>query len=83
MTPPRRGIWAETAPPEALADPATYRALARFGADVALAVRPADVERVATWVDLAASHGVRASLWPMIDDASGRWLSTASAEPFR
>lgn len=79
----RRGIWAETAPPEALRDAATWRLLARCSLEVALAVRPPDLDSVGAWTDLAAEHGVRASLWPMIDDAAGRWLSVASAEPFR
>jgi hypothetical protein len=67
---------------DALRDPATYRLLARHGMEVALAVRPADLSRVGAWVELASAHGVRAAVWPMIDDAAGRWLSCANVAPF-
>lgn len=70
-------------PDEALREPATWRLLARHSMEVALAVRPSDVASVDAWLGRASEHGVRASLWPMIDDAAGRWLSTESAAPFR
>ncbi|MBK8259057.1 MAG: hypothetical protein IPK82_41165 [Polyangiaceae bacterium] len=79
----RRGIWAETAPPEVLCDPATWTLLARYALEVAVAVRPGDVALAARVRDLAAQAEVKALLWPMIDDAEGRWLSVVSARAFR
>ncbi len=67
---------------EALVDPATWKLLGRYGLDVALSVRPSDVERVPAWATLAAEHKVTALLWPMIADEQGRWLSTSNAETF-
>lgn len=78
----RRGLWAETAPLEALRDAATWRLLGRHGLEVALAVRPAGVSLVAELVGLSREHGVRAALWPMIEDRAGRWLSVSNAALF-
>lgn len=83
MAPVKRGIWAETAPPEALRDPATFRLLARYALDVAVAVRPDGVALAGEVHRRAAEHGVRAALWPMIEDGAGRWLSAPSAPRFR
>lgn len=78
----RRGVWAETAPAEALSDAATWRLLSRFGLEAAIAVRPRCVDEAAGWARRAAENGVRAALWPMIEDADGRWLSAVNAERF-
>lgn len=70
------------APVEALRDPGTWRLLARFGLEVAIAVRPREVELAAEHAGRAREHGVRAALWPMIEDGDGRWLSAANAGVF-
>lgn len=79
----KRGIWAETAPRDVLCDPATWKLLARYALEVAVAIRPQDVALAAHVRDLAAQAEVKAFLWPMIDDSEGRWLSVVSAPAFR
>ena len=78
----RRGIWAETAPDGALRDPATWRLLQRHDLEVAIAVRPHHIDDVTRWVDVAHACGVRTSVWPMIHDDDGRWLSVANVGIF-
>lgn len=78
----KRGIWAETAPDVVLRDAATWRLLARYGLEAAVAVRPHHVDEVTRWADAARSAGVRTSVWPMIEDPAGRWLSTENVGPF-
>lgn len=78
----RRGLWAEMLPLEDLRDPAAHRLLARFGCDLAIAVRPGDIGRIAPAFRAASEAGVRASVWPMLDDAQGRWLSPDNAAVF-
>lgn len=70
-------------PADVLGEPATWRLLARYSLEAALAVRPADVEAVGAWDERAREHGVRAALWPMIEDGAGRWLSIANAGAYR
>jgi hypothetical protein len=65
-----------------LCDRATHRLLARFGCDVAIAVRPGDAGRIAAPFRAASAEGVRAAVWPMLDDAQGRWLSVDNAPAF-
>ncbi len=78
----RRGIWAETATDEVLRDPATWRLLARHALEAAIAVRPHHVEDVTRWAEAARAEGVRTSVWPMIDDDDGRWLSVKNVARF-
>lgn len=78
----KRGIWAETARGEVLRDAATWRLLARHGLEAAVAVRPHHVDEVARWADAARAAGVRTSVWPMIEDHEGRWLSVKNVGPF-
>lgn len=78
----RRGIWAETATDEVLRDAATWRLLAHYELEAAIAVRPHHVEDVTRWAEGARAAGVRTSVWPMIDDDEGRWLSVKNVAPF-
>lgn len=78
----RRGLWAEMLSADALRDPATHRLLSRFGCEVAIAVRPGDLDHAGAALRVARAHGVRAAVWPMLDDADGRWLSAANASVF-
>jgi hypothetical protein len=78
----RRGVWAEHLDPTALRDPALLRLLARHGVELVAAVRPGDLREVPSLVAAARSHAVPLSLWPMLDDADGRWLSAANADVF-
>lgn len=70
-------------PPEVLCDAATFRLAARWSLEVSIAVRPGDLDRVGKYVELSLATGVQIALWPMIDDAAGRWLSVESASAFR
>lgn len=78
----KRGIWAETAPDVVLRDAATWRLLARYGLEAAVAVRPHHVDEVSRWAHEARAAGVRTSVWPMIEDREGRWLSVKNVGPF-
>lgn len=67
---------------EELRDPAIYRLLAKFGCEVTIAVRPGDLGRMAAAFQAASAAGVRAGVWPMLDDADGRWCSADNASVF-
>ncbi len=78
----RRRVWCETLPLDALADVALLGELARRGVELLAAVRPGDLARVPPLLDRAAAAGVVVGLWPMLDDADGRWASAHNAERF-
>lgn len=78
----RRRIWSETFPLDAVTAPATLSLLARHGVELIAAVRPWDLPGVPALVGACNDAGVGVGLWPMIEDAAGRWASASNAAPF-
>ncbi|WP_437491528.1 hypothetical protein WME75_15795 [Sorangium sp. So ce1014] len=79
---PRRRIWSELLPLEAVRAPETLALLRRYALELAIAVRP---ETAAGLPDLAAAcadAGVAVAVWPMIADEDGRWASAGNAAAF-
>ncbi|XXX81254.1 hypothetical protein WMF30_21065 [Sorangium sp. So ce134] len=79
---PRRRIWSELLPLEAVRAPGTLALLRRYALELAVAVRP---ETAAGLPDLAAAcadAGVAVAVWPMIADEDGRWASAGNAAAF-
>jgi hypothetical protein len=75
-TPPRLRVFAETVDAARLRQPEVLHALRERGLQLVLAVRDEDPRAV---VEAALEAGVSVALWPMLDDARGRWASTANA----
>jgi hypothetical protein len=78
----RRRIWCETAPHALVREKATIALLRKYGTELLLAVRPPDLETAKGVLAACAAGGVRAGVWPMIDDEDGRWASAKNAERF-
>lgn len=57
-------------------------ALGARGVGLVAAVRPWDLPEVAALGRACAREGVELALWPMLDDADGRWLSSYNAAAF-
>lgn len=73
-------MWCETLPYDEL--PPVVGLLQHYRVDLLLAVRPWQLAEVADVVRRFQGAGVFVALWPMIDDAEGRWASTTTYAPF-
>ncbi len=71
-------VYAETLSPAEVAHHGGL--LRRFGCDLVLAVRPFHLTEIAPAVRTLEDLGVRVALWPMIEDAKGRWPSVKNAD---
>jgi hypothetical protein len=71
----KRRIWCETGDPERTLDGPTLEALARREIELILAVFPASLRALPATLGRCARAGLRVSLWPMLDDAQGRWAN--------
>lgn len=78
----RRRVWCETLPLASLSRPDVMGLLARYRLELLAAVRPGDLSAVPTLLRAADDAGVRVGLWPMLDDADGRWVSARNAASF-
>lgn len=78
----RRRIWSETLPLAELTAPATLALLARYDVELIAAVRPWDRPGIAALVGACNDAGVDLGLWPMIEDAEGRWANAFNAPRF-
>ncbi len=78
----RHRVWCETLSFEELGAPAVLRLLARYKVEALVAVRPWQVEGVKELMARLGDAGIDAALWPMLEDAHGRWVSTRSAGAF-
>ena len=79
---PTRRIFSELLDHSRLIEGTLLRALRRFDVELVVATQP---EQSATCVDViraCETAGVSLSLWPMLNDAQGRWPSTANAQTF-
>jgi hypothetical protein len=82
MNRPRRYIWSEYVPYETLRTAAVLRLLAARGITPIVAVTPPLLAQAASVVLACRDAGAGVGLWPMLEDAHGRWASAANAERF-
>jgi hypothetical protein len=82
MNRPRRYIWSEYVPYETLRTAAVLRPLASRAITPIVAVTPPVLDQAAGVVRACRDAGAGVGLWPMLDDADGRWASAANAERF-
>lgn len=80
--PPRYRIWSEYTPYAALHDPALLKELARRRIQLALAVTPELLSELIAVLRCCQAHAVAVALWPMLDDAKGRWASAGNADSY-
>jgi hypothetical protein len=78
----RRRIWSETVPYPTVTSPRTLALLKRYDLGVLLAVRPDTVDGLAAALERLAGEGVPTSVWPMLDDADGRWANAKNHTTF-
>lgn len=78
----RRRVWCETLPLAALSRPDILNLLARYRIELLAAVRPGDIPAVPALLEAASEAGLGVGLWPMLDDADGRWVSARNAATF-
>jgi len=76
----RRRVFSEHVEVERLVRAEVLAPLAERGVQLVAAVRPDTAKNAVRIVGQARAAGVEVALWPMIDDAHGRWASAASAE---
>lgn len=75
-------MWSELFSPRELARPGHAGLLRRYRLGVIAAVRPWQLDEIDRLLDWARDEGLRLSLWPMVSDADGRWLSAATVPAF-
>lgn len=75
-TAPRLRVFAETVDRAQLCRPEVLHALRERGVQLVLAMREEAPRAV---IEAAHGAGVSVAIWPMLDDARGRWASTANA----
>lgn len=74
-------MWCETLAYDEVARPALAALLRERAIDLLLAVRPEQLGALDPVVRGLQAAGVFVGLWPMVDDADGRWASVSSAGP--
>ncbi len=78
----RKRIWCETVSVETLTSRAVVDLLARFSVDPIVAVRPGGQGSLGAAIERLREAGLRPCIWPMLDDAAGRWGSAWNATAF-
>ncbi|MCU0685301.1 MAG: hypothetical protein MUF34_24185 [Polyangiaceae bacterium] len=79
---PRRRIYSEDLPLAEATRPEVLRPLAARGIELVLAVRPPTAGAALAALAEAAAAGVRVAVWPMLDDAEGRWANAWNASAY-
>ncbi len=79
---PRRRIWSELVPLAELSASPALGALARRDIGLLAAVQPGDVEHAVALVERARQLDLSIGLWPLLEDARGRWLHPGNAGAF-
>lgn len=79
---PRRRIYSEIYPLDELARESTLRRLAARDLELVVALWPNTLAATLQIAARATDLGVRVTLWPMLDDDAGRWVSVANVEPY-
>jgi hypothetical protein len=80
--PRRRVLWSEFVPYRELQSPALLGALSARKLALRVAVMPDQVGEVARLQAACAAAEVELGLWPLLDDADGRWASCDNAPSF-
>ncbi len=78
----RRALWCEFLPLAELRSPALLGALASRGLALRVAISPGAVGEVAPLIDACTRAGGDVGLWPLLNDADGRWASCENAARF-
>ncbi|HJL15296.1 MAG TPA: hypothetical protein RMH99_06560 [Sandaracinaceae bacterium LLY-WYZ-13_1] len=78
----RRRIWSELVPLDELRRSPLLEELARRDVQLLVAVQPGQAEAAVALLERARAVGLCIGLWPLLDDARGRWLNPSNAEPF-
>lgn len=79
---PRRRIYSELVPLDVLVRSPALPELARRGMQLLFAVQPGQLEGALALLERAAELDLSAGVWPLIDDAHGRWLNPRHARVF-
>jgi hypothetical protein len=82
MTNLRKRIWCETLSHHDLVQAKTRDLLARGPFEAIVAVQPETLETLFPALATLESHGIKVSVWPMLSNAEGRWLSLATAPAY-
>jgi len=77
-----RRVYSELVPLPELVDAPALDALAERAIELLAAVRPGEERIAAELVASARARGLRVGLWPMLDDADGRWLNPDNERQF-
>lgn len=75
-------IYCETLPFDEVRRPVTVALLRRYDLDLVLAVRPWQLAELGPLVRHLHDEGIAVSLWPMLEDAAGRWANAGNARAF-
>ncbi|MCC6522523.1 MAG: hypothetical protein IT373_07665 [Polyangiaceae bacterium] len=79
VTTPELALWSETVPYERLVQSEVLRPLAARGIGLRVAVWPHSLRAIPDVVRACRDADVHLCLWPMLEDADGRWGSSHNA----
>jgi hypothetical protein len=75
-------IWCETVDYERLGSESVLEQLREHALSPLVAIRPSNLQALPTLVDRFDRAGIRFGLWPMLEDAEGRWANAGNLERF-
>lgn len=78
----RRRIWSETVPYATLTSARAMGLLRRYDLGVTIAVRPDTVGALPETLARLVGEGISVAVWPMLDDADGRWANAKNHATF-
>ena len=78
----KRAVWSEFVPFRRLRSRIVLTLLERRNLGLYVAVTPRDVPELADVVCAARDHGIWVAVWPMLDDAAGRWAGQGNRTAF-
>jgi hypothetical protein len=82
MTNLRKRIWCETLSHHELVQAKSLDLLKRGPFEAIVAVQPESLDSFFPALAELQSHGIKTSVWPMLSNADGRWLSLATAPAY-
>lgn len=78
-----RAVFVEDLPPERLVRLEIVKLLANHGLEAIVSVRPWNVPATLDAQRVLEDAGVPVTLWPMLDDAAGRWVNVRTVAAMR